>query len=84
MPGALPGEDRTIEGEGMRVMYKNLKVIGATVIALPLAVGGLVAANSQLRIVERQSEQVSEMGFTCPVTGEELPCERCCVLNQSK
>lgn len=39
-------------------------------LALPLAVaGGLVFANSQAR------------SFVCPVTGEVLPCEKCCPLN---
>jgi hypothetical protein len=39
--------------------------------ALPLAVAaGLVYAQSQAR------------SYTCPITGEELPCPNCCPLNQ--
>lgn len=46
------------------------KWIWSAVLALPLAVaGGLVFANSQAR------------SFVCPVTGEVLPCEKCCPLN---
>jgi hypothetical protein len=42
--------------------------------ALPLAVaGGLVYANAQART-----------GFTCPITGEQLPCEKYCPLNQEQ
>jgi hypothetical protein len=41
-------------------------------LAVPLAVAGVVYANSQMR------------GYTCPLTGEHLPCEKCCPLNQKK
>lgn len=44
----------------------------SALVALPLAVGGLVYANSQAR------------SYTCPITGEQLPCERCCPLNQQQ
>jgi hypothetical protein len=37
--------------------------------ALPLAAAGAVWATSQAST------------YVCPVTGEELPCERCCPLN---
>jgi hypothetical protein len=43
----------------------------SALLALPLAVAGIVYANSQTRT-----------GFTCPITGEQLPCEQCCPLNQ--
>jgi len=40
------------------------------VLALPFTVaGGLIYANSQ------------RSGYTCPVNGEQLPCEKCCQLN---
>lgn len=46
----------------------------AVVLAVPMAVAGtLYAANTQ-----RAS------GYTCPVTGENLPCEKCCPLNGAK
>lgn len=52
------------------------KWIWSALMALPLAVaGGLAYANSQ---------QASAGGLICPVTGEELPCPKCCPLNQGK
>ena len=46
------------------------KVLWVALFALPvLVIGGLAYANSQ-------------RGYTCPLTGELLPCERCCPLNQ--
>jgi hypothetical protein len=48
------------------------KWIGAALLALSLAVaGGLLFAKSGT-------------SYTCPVTGEELPCPACCPLNQGK
>ncbi len=46
-------------------------LLWAALLGLPLAVvGGLAYANnSQART------------FTCPITGEELPCSKCCPLN---
>jgi len=61
----------------------NKKMIGATLLALPLAVGGYVLANSQVQTSEK-SAQVAEQGYLCPVTGEELPCPYCCPLNKAK
>ena len=49
------------------------KLLWAAVLALPLAVaGGLVYANAQAR------------SYVCPITGEVLPCEKCCPLNEQK
>jgi hypothetical protein len=49
------------------------KLLWAAVLALPLAVvGGLVYANAQVQ------------SYVCPITGEVLPCEKCCPLNESK
>ena len=43
-------------------------------VAMPaLALGGLGFANSQ-----------KARGYTCPITGETLPCEKCCPLNKVK
>lgn len=51
------------------------KWLWSALLVLPLAVtGGLLYAASQ----------VQEHSYTCPVTGEELPCEKCCSLNQGK
>ena len=49
------------------------KWLWSALLALPLGVaGGLVYANSQ-----------SAGGYTCPITGEQLPCEKCCPLNEA-
>jgi hypothetical protein len=40
---------------------------------MPLAVAGVVYANSQ-----------AGSGYVCPITGETLPCEKCCPLNGGK
>ena len=46
-------------------------MLWATLLAAPLAiVGGLAFANGHAR------------GYTCPITGEQLPCEKCCPLNK--
>ena len=48
------------------------KWLWASLLTLPLAVvGGLVFANAQ-----------KAQNYTCPVTGEELPCPKCCPLNR--
>jgi hypothetical protein len=47
-------------------------IVGAALVALSLATGGVVA-------IARW--QTQEPGFTCPITGEELPCPKCCPLN---
>ncbi len=39
-------------------------------LALLLTVGGIVYASNHNR------------GYVCPLTGETLPCEKCCPLNQ--
>ena len=48
------------------------KWLWSALLVLPLAVAGVVFANSQAR------------SYVCPITSEELPCEKCCPLNQSK
>jgi hypothetical protein len=58
--------------EEERTMNRR-KWLWATPLALPLAVGGgLVYAKAQAR------------PYICPLTGEALPCEKCCPLNQSQ
>jgi hypothetical protein len=49
------------------------KWLWAALFAVPGVIGGLTYASGT-----RQAE-----GFTCPVTGEELPCEKCCPLNNA-
>lgn len=43
-----------------------------SLLALPLTVVGVVSANSQVR------------PYTCPLSGEELRCLKCCPLSKSK
>jgi hypothetical protein len=60
------------------------KWIWATLAALPLAVlGGLAYAKSQGQAGDA-GKLNSSGGYTCPLTGEELPCPNCCPLNQPK
>ena len=66
------------------------KVIGAILVAVPLAVGGFVLAGSQPPTAVQPTQeakpvvqlQTEEQGYVCPVTGDELPCPKCCPLNQ--
>lgn len=55
------------------------KWLWAALASLPLVVGGFVYANSQTITegVERQNKAT----FVCPITGEELPCRKCCPLD---
>lgn len=46
-------------------------------LALPLAIGGIVYAKATKAPPARG-------GYTCPLTGEELPCPKCCPLNAKK
>ncbi len=49
------------------------KWLWAALVAVPAAVGGIAYAST--------AGTAKARGYTCPVTGEELPCERCCPLN---
>jgi hypothetical protein len=49
------------------------KWLWAALLALPVSVtGGLVYASVHAR------------SYVCPITGEALPCEKCCPLNQTQ
>ncbi len=57
------------------------KLAWLSLLTLPLAVvGGLVYGKSSAQ--NDKPQQVSEAGYTCPMTGEQLPCPNCCPLNQ--
>ena len=60
-------------------MYK--KWIWVTLVALPLAISGLVFAVSQ-SAGDVKAGNVE--GFVCPITGEEFSCEKCCPLNPER
>jgi len=47
-------------------------------LAVPLMAAGLVYA--QTRVNADQPENTA--GYVCPLTGEELPCPKCCPLNE--
>jgi hypothetical protein len=56
------------------------KLVGvALLLAIPLAIGGLVYGKA---LLTGQPQQAGAQGYTCPITGEELPCPLCCPLNK--
>ncbi len=60
----------------------NRRVILSAIVALPLAVAGWVYAKTFTQDKPDQSRQPVAATYTCPITGEELPCPNCCPLNQ--
>jgi hypothetical protein len=54
------------------------KIIWTGLLILPLLATGLIYAKS---LAGKPQDQKAE-SYTCPVTGEELPCPNCCPLNQ--
>ena len=56
------------------------KWILAAVLALPLTVAGVLYAKTAL--TADGPEPANANGYVCPITGEELPCPKCCPLNQ--
>jgi len=57
------------------------KYAAATLAALPvIAAGGLFYGQTDAKASD--AKQVTAAGFVCPVTGELLPCEKCCQLNK--
>ncbi len=53
------------------------KILWAVLLGLPLVVAGAVAFAGG---TAASTQQVDEP-FVCPLTGEELPCPKCCPLN---
>ena len=60
------------------------KVFLSALIALPLAVAGWVFGQTHAKQTSDKPDQAQGGSFTCPLTGEELPCPNCCPLNQQK
>lgn len=58
------------------------KLLWATLLALPLAVAGVVYGQA-LTLGQHQVSTQTE-GYICPVTGEELPCPLCCPYSGQK
>jgi hypothetical protein len=52
------------------------KLLFGTLLALPLAMAGLAYGQSRIK-----ASQPEPSGYTCPLTGRELPCPDCCPLN---
>lgn len=58
------------------------KLLWAALLALPLAVAGVVYGQT---LAQRHHQPPAQTpGYTCPVTGEELPCPLCCPYSEQK
>jgi hypothetical protein len=62
----------------------NRRMILTGLVALPLTLAGWAYARTLAQDQRDQPQQIEADTYTCPVTGEELPCPNCCPLNQSK
>ena len=60
------------------------KLIWAALVALPVAVAGLVYGQTLAQRQTEKPQQVTADPFICPLTGEQLPCPNCCPLIQQK
>lgn len=60
-------------------MDRRRKWLVAALLALPLVVAGFVFGQA---LVQGEPHQAS--GYTCPLTGEKLPCPKCCPINAQK
>jgi hypothetical protein len=60
------------------------KWLWTSLLGLPLAVAGVVYGKSQTQRQADQPRRGEGTGYTCPITGEELPCPKCCSLNQKR
>jgi len=77
--GVLP----TARSDTIERSYKmSRKGLLAALLALPLAVAGFVYGQTQRQ--REKPQPVKADGYTCPLTGEELPCPKCCPLNAEK
>lgn len=60
-------------------MHRKVRL--AASVALPLAVAGAVYAVNASKQRDAKPDQV-KAGYVCPITGEVLPCPKCCPLNK--
>jgi hypothetical protein len=58
------------------------KSTAATLAALPAIAAGALFYGQSSADAKATEKQVTEAGYVCPVTGELLPCEKCCQLNK--
>jgi hypothetical protein len=56
----------------------------SALLALPPAAAGLVYGRSLANRPADQPQTGERQSYICPATGEELPCPKCCPLNQQK
>lgn len=56
----------------------------AALLVLPLAVAGWVYGQTLSQRQTEQPQQATGESFTCPLTGEQLPCPKCCPLNAQR
>ena len=75
------------------MMGRNL--LWASLLAVPLVAGGLVYANPQALSyfgitcgkccsVNQSEQPAQESSDVCPVTGEQISCEKCCPVDETK
>ena len=58
------------------------KWLWTVLLSLPVAVVSVVYGQGLAR--SQTAQPVRSEGYNCPLTGEELPCPRCCPLNEQK
>jgi hypothetical protein len=54
-----------------------MQLVWATIALIPLVASGLVHTKAV-------TVNKAKAGYVCPITGETLPCPKCCPLNQKK
>ncbi|MBI3466779.1 MAG: hypothetical protein HY000_27520 [Planctomycetes bacterium] len=60
------------------------KAFLAALLALPVVAAGLVYGPVRSQRHGEKPQPANSDGYTCPLTGEQLPCPKCCPLNASK
>ena len=60
------------------------KWLWAVLVAVTLAVAGGLVSGKSLTQGKGDDQRQAGAGYTCPVTGEQLPCPNCCPLNQQR
>ena len=60
------------------------KLGSAAFVVLPIVAGGLAYASMLSRPQSEQATQATAETYTCPLTGEELPCRNCCPIGEQK
>ena len=61
-------------------IMRKKTLLFAVLLALPLVVSGVVYGQS----LATEDQPTANAGYTCPLTGEELPCPSCCPLTDDK